>query len=63
VQPELAPVDVLLTPDEVARRLAVSRSLIYQLVKKGKLRAVHIGRLPRIRPADLDAFVASAEQR
>jgi excisionase family DNA binding protein len=54
--PLLAP---LLTPTDAATRLAVSRSLIYKLLKRGDLRAVYVGRLPRIDPADLEAFLDS----
>ena len=55
--------EALLTPDQVAQRLAVSRSMIYALVKTGKLRAVYIGRLPRITEADLAHFLAAAGER
>lgn len=54
--------ETLLTPDDVARRLSVSRSLIYAIVKTGKLRALYIGRLPRIREADLAAYLSAAEK-
>jgi excisionase family DNA binding protein len=35
-------------PDEVAERFRVSRSYVYWLIRKGKLKAVRIGRLIRI---------------
>jgi excisionase family DNA binding protein len=50
----------LLTPDDVAKRLAVSRSMVYALVKTGKLRALHVGRLPRVTEADFAAYLAGA---
>jgi excisionase family DNA binding protein len=52
----------LLTPDDCARRLSVSRSMVYSLIKRGHLRAVFVGRLPRVAPAELDRFIAAAGQ-
>jgi excisionase family DNA binding protein len=56
-------VDRLLTPDEVGKRLTVSRSMIYTLIKRGELRALYVGRLPRITEAALAAYLATAESR
>jgi excisionase family DNA binding protein len=50
----------LLRIDDVADRLAVSRSMAWKLVTYGQIRSVRIGRSVRVRPADLDAFVAAA---
>jgi excisionase family DNA binding protein len=63
--PELpAPTDErLLTPDDVARQLSVSRSMVYSEIKRGRLRAMYIGRLPRVRAADLAAYLTAAEAR
>lgn len=47
----------LLTLEEVRERLKVSEWTVRRLVAKGSLRAVHIGRLLRFRPADLRAFI------
>jgi excisionase family DNA binding protein len=59
---DLAPVgdERLLTPDDVAKRLSVSRSMIYTLVRRGDLRALRIGRLPRVTETDLAAYLAAA---
>lgn len=61
---ELAPVATdpgpLLPPDEVARRLSVSRSMVYTLIKRGQLRALYVGRLPRVTESDFAAFVMAA---
>lgn len=46
----------LLTPDDVAARLQVSRRTVYQLVRSG-LKPTFIGRLLRVREADLAAYV------
>jgi len=62
-RPALAGQAPLLTPSDVAKRLAVSRSMIYALIHRGDLPALYIGRLPRVRESDLSAYVqqASAE--
>jgi excisionase family DNA binding protein len=58
-----APSDRLLTPEDVARRLAVSRSMIYTLIRRGELAAVYIGRLPRVTEAALADYLATASAR
>jgi excisionase family DNA binding protein len=50
----------LLRIEDVADRLAVSRSMAWKLIAYGQLRSVRIGRAVRVRPADLDAYVAGA---
>jgi excisionase family DNA binding protein len=50
----------LLTLTDVATRLNISRMTAYRMVKAGKLPAVRVGRNLRIRPADLEAFIAGA---
>jgi excisionase family DNA binding protein len=52
----------LLTPDDVAKRLAVSRSMAYTLIKRGELRALRIGRLPRITEAAFAEYLAAADR-
>ena len=49
--------EVLITVPEAARRLAISRSYLYQYLQRGTLPSVRIGRTRRIRVADLEAFV------
>jgi|GEM_PF-5506120 excisionase family DNA binding protein len=49
----------LLTPAQVAERLAVSRSAIYAWVRAGHLTAIYVGRLPRFAEADVLEFIAS----
>lgn len=48
----------LLTMVEAAERLDVSKRTVQKLVTAGDLPAVRISRIVRIRPEDLDAFVA-----
>jgi excisionase family DNA binding protein len=50
----------LLAPKEVARRLGVSVSMVYKLLRIGELRPIYIGRLPRIAETDLDAYLGRA---
>jgi|WetSurMetagenome_2_1015567.scaffolds.fasta_scaffold81633_2 prophage regulatory protein len=47
----------LLKPNEVAQILGVSRSFAYQLIKKGEIASIQMGRSVRVRPEDLDAFI------
>lgn len=47
----------LVTVDEVAKRLSLSRSSIYILIRKGLLNPIKIGRCSRIRLQDVDQYV------
>lgn len=49
----------LLTPEEVATRLRTTRRHVYNLIKRGDLKAVRIGvRAWRIPAENLDALIA-----
>jgi excisionase family DNA binding protein len=48
----------LLTVEEAARRLSISRTTMYALLKDGQLDSVRIGRLRRITPEALTAYTA-----
>jgi excisionase family DNA binding protein len=50
----------LLRIEDVARQLAISRSMAWKLVTYGQLRSVRIGRAVRVRPQDVEAFVEGA---
>ena len=52
----------LLRIEDVADRLAVSRSMAWKLIAQGELRSVRIGRAVRVRPADVEGFIAAAER-
>ena len=52
-------VDWLGTP-AAARHLGVSPRTLYRLIDTGRIPAYEIGRVYRVRTADLDAFLASA---
>jgi len=47
----------LLTGDEIAEILNVSRSFAYQLMRTGEIPTVHIGRSVRVRQQDLERFI------
>ena len=47
----------LLTYEEAADYLSVGRTKIYDLVGRGELPAVKIGRCTRLRPEDLEEFI------
>lgn len=52
------PVDrMLLTVEEAAAVLGVGRSLMFELIGRGQVRTVRVGRLRRVRPEDLRAYV------
>ena len=48
----------LLTVGEAATELRISRSQVYELLKRGELRALSIGKSRRITPSELDQFIA-----
>ena len=50
---------LLLTVTEAGELLGVKRTLMYELIKTGLIPTVQIGRLRRIRPSDLESYVAS----
>jgi excisionase family DNA binding protein len=58
----LLPGGRLLTLNEVAQYLAVEIPLVEKLVSEKALRVVRIGPEIRVRPEDLKAFVAGAEE-
>jgi excisionase family DNA binding protein len=52
----------LLRIEDIAQRLAVSRSMAWKLIAHGHLRSVRIGRSVRVRPEDLEDFLADADR-
>ena len=48
----------LLTGEEIAKILHVSRAYAYQLMRQRIIPTVKIGRSVRVRPADLEEFIA-----
>ena len=52
----------LLRLEDIADRLAISRSMAWKLVAEGHVRSVRIGRAVRVRPRDLEAYLADANR-
>jgi excisionase family DNA binding protein len=53
----------LLMAQDVAAALNMGLSTVYQLVERGELPSIRIGRSVRIRPEDLEKFIESKAQR
>ena len=51
------PPEPLLRVTEVARRLSISRSAVYQLMDRGQLRYVKLGKCRRVRPEDVTRLI------
>jgi excisionase family DNA binding protein len=47
----------LLTPEQVAERLQISRVTVMDFLRKGRLKGHRVGRLWRIKEEDLEAFL------
>jgi len=54
---------LLLTPEEAAKALSISRSKLYELLATGSLESVRIGTSRRISTLALDEFVESCRER
>ncbi|WP_315093228.1 helix-turn-helix domain-containing protein [uncultured Cellulomonas sp.] len=54
---------VLLTPDEAARALGISRSKVYELILTRTLESVKIGACRRVPVDALDAYVEGLRSR
>ncbi|MGQ0467990.1 MAG: excisionase family DNA-binding protein [Sporichthyaceae bacterium] len=50
---------MLLTVEEAAAALGIGRSLMFELIAKGDVDTVRVGRLRRVRPEQLRAYVQS----
>lgn len=57
----MADKDLILTPEQVAERLHISRLTIGNWLRSGKLKGVKVGRLWRIRESELEAFLKRSE--
>lgn len=53
---------LLMRPDEAAAMLSVGRSTIYELMRRGELPSVHIGRASRIPTSAIVHFVKRQTQ-
>ena len=50
--------DVLLRGEDVAHVLNISRSMAYQLIQRGEIPSVRLGRAVRVHPKALEQFIA-----
>ena len=50
-------VNRLLKAEEVAEHLSVSPAFAYRLIQTGQIPAVRLGRVVRVRPQDLQAYI------
>jgi excisionase family DNA binding protein len=57
----MAPSEKYMSIEEVAELLGVTYQLIYRLVRSGDLSAARVGKLYRITPSDLDAYLAKSK--
>lgn len=55
--------DELLTVREVAERLKLTEKSVRRYISEGKLPAVKLGRVLRVREADLETFVEERQVR
>ena len=49
--------DSLMTPDEIARYLRVSKSMMYKLVAGSAIPHIHVGRILRFRKSEVDRWM------
>ncbi|KLU64082.1 helix-turn-helix domain protein [Desulfosporosinus acididurans] len=52
----IMPNDVSYTPEEVAKILKISKFTVYEIIKRGELKAYHIGRKVRVEGADIESY-------
>lgn len=52
--------DKLLTISEARQALAISRTTLYSLLKRGEIRAVKLGRATRVPESEVSRIIAAA---
>ena len=57
VELRVPPESLLLTVEEAADMLVISRSLMYELIRDGNVETIHIGRLCRVSREALRAYI------
>jgi excisionase family DNA binding protein len=50
----------VLSPEQLAEYLGCGRTVVYQLLREGRIRSFKVGRLRRIRATDVDQFIAES---
>lgn len=61
--PVALPIGRLLSSDEVCAALNIRRLHLYELIRRGELPSVRIGRLHRFLPSDIVAFIGRGGDR
>ena len=61
--PIVLPIGRLLSSDEVCAALNIRRLHLYELIRRGELPSVRIGRLHRFLPSDIVAFIGRGGDR
>lgn len=51
--------ELLYTPEELAKRLKLSKYTVYEMIKRGDIKAHHIGRRIRVSQSQLDLYLLS----
>lgn len=54
--------DRLLSPEEAAQRLSCRRTFVFELIKRGDLRSVKLGKLRRVPESAVVDFIARLEE-
>lgn len=49
--------EILYTPEEVAKKLKLSKYTIYEMIKRGDIKAHHIGRSIRVSQSQLELYI------
>ncbi len=55
-------VDQMLTIQQVTDRLQIADETVYRYIRQGKLKAVRVGGLWRVRESDLERFLQGGQQ-
>lgn len=53
----------LMTPEEVAAKLNLAKTTVYNMAHRGLIPAIKIGKSLRIRPESLATFLAEQEEK
>ena len=61
IQEQDVTLPLLVSPTRAAHELAISRWSVYELIRKGRLRAVQYGRRKMIRRQELERFICELE--
>ena len=58
---EVPPLQPLLTIKQVQKVLGLSRSMVYVLIQRGEIRAIHIGTAIRVKQSEIRRFIQEHE--